>query len=59
LLHGEVENQQKMAENEPQKRGLGDRQVGAFSDFQPRHTGIPFIFSPKTLFFQKICRFRG
>jgi len=42
-----------------QKRGDPDRQVGAFSVFWPRHTGGPFIFWLKTLFFQKSGRFRG
>jgi len=41
------------------KNGLGDRQVGAFSDFRARHTGGPFIFRPKSPFLRKICRFRG
>jgi len=50
---------EKRAENRPQKRGLGDRQVGAFSVFRLRDTGIPFIFSRFLLFFHKFDRFRG
>jgi len=50
---------EKRAENRPQKRGLGDRQVGAFSVFRLRDTGIPFIFSPFLRFFHKFDRFRG
>jgi len=50
---------QKTSKNSPQKSGLGGRQVGAFSVFGARHTGIPFIFSLKTLFFRKMSRFRG
>jgi len=42
-----------------QKTGLGDRQVGAFSVFRAGHTGGPFIFCPKTPFFQKMSQFRG
>jgi len=42
-----------------QKRGDPDRQVGAFSIFRPGDTGIPFIFSRKSLFFRKMSRFRG
>jgi len=34
----------KLAQKQPPKKGLGDRQVGAFSVFRPRHTGGPFIF---------------
>jgi len=49
----------KRCKKQPPKSGLGDRQVGAFSVFRARHTGIPFIFRPKSLFFRKICRFRG
>jgi len=41
------------------KNGLGDRQVGAFSDFRAGHTGGPFIFWQKTPFFQKTEQFRG
>jgi len=52
-----------MRQNKPQKRvpksGFGDRQVGAFSVFRARHTGIPFIFWPKSRFFQKTEQFRG
>jgi len=48
---------QKWAEKGPQKRGLGGRQVGAFSVFRPGDTGIPFIFWPKSAFFHKIVRF--
>jgi len=41
------------------KKCFRGRQVGAFSDFCGRHTGGPFIFRQKTLFFRKIDRFRG
>jgi len=34
----------KYAKKGVQKRGDPDRQVGAFSVFGARHTGIPFIF---------------
>jgi len=50
---------QKMTKKQPPKSGLGDRQVGAFSVFWPRDTGIPFIFRPFLLFFHKIARLRG
>jgi len=53
----------KTEKNKPQKgvpkTGFGDRQVGAFSVFRARHTGIPFIFWPKSRFFQKTEQFRG
>jgi len=49
----------KYAKKGVQKRGDPDRQVGAFSIFGARHTGIPFIFWRKTLFFHKIDGFRG
>jgi len=45
--------------NRGPKKCFRGRQVGAFSDFCARHTGGPFIFSLKTLFFRKIDRFRG
>jgi len=48
-----------MSKKQPPKKGLGDRQVGAFSVFGAGHTGGPFIFSRKSRFFRKICRFRG
>jgi len=48
-----------MGKKGPQKRGLGDRQVGAFSVFWPRHTAGPFIFWRKTRFFQKSEQLRG
>jgi len=50
---------QKRAQKQPPKSGLGDRQVGAFSVFRLRDTGIPFIFWPFWLFFQKNGRLRG
>jgi len=50
---------QKMTKKQPPKSGLGDHQVGAFSVFWPRDTGIPFIFRPFLLFFHKIARLRG
>jgi len=60
---GEMGERRKMgrkrARKWPQKRGLGGRQVGAFSVFRARHTGIPFIFWRFSLFFQKIDRLRG
>jgi len=49
----------KMTKKGPPKSGLGDRQVGAFSVFWPRDTGIPFIFWAFFDFFQKIARLRG
>jgi len=48
-----------MTKKGPPKSGLGDRQVGAFSVFWPRDTGIPFIFWAFFDFFQKIARLRG
>jgi len=50
---------QKRARKQAPKSGLGDRQVGAFSVFRLRDTGIPFIFWPFWLFFQKNARLRG
>jgi len=50
---------QKRARKQPPKSGLGDRQVGAFSVFRLRDTGIPFIFWPFSLFFRKNGRLRG
>jgi len=41
------------------KKCFRGRQVGAFSDFWPGHTGGPFIFRQKTRFFRKIDRLRG
>jgi len=58
-LRDGCQNGEKRAENSPPKSGLGDRQVGAFSDFRLRDTGIPFIFSPFLRFFHKFDRFRG
>jgi len=49
----------KRRQKQPPKKGLGDRQVGAFSVFCARHTGGPFIFGRKSSFFQKTDRFRG
>jgi len=56
---GEQESGIKMSKKQPPKSGLGDRQVGAFSVFGAGHTGGPFIFSRKSRFLRKICRFRG
>jgi len=53
------ENAQKRVKKQAPKSGLGDRQVGAFSVFRPRHTGIPFIFWRFLAFFQKTEQFRG
>jgi len=39
-----VENSRKTGENRVRKSGDRGRQVGAFSVFRPRHTGISFIF---------------
>jgi len=50
---------QKMPQNGVPKNGFGDRQVGAFCKNRLGDTGIPFIFSRKSLFFRKMCRFRG
>jgi len=55
----EDKKQQNMSQKQPPKKGLGDRQVGAFSVFRPGDTGIPFIFSRFWRFFQKNGRFRG
>jgi len=48
MLCGELNSRsksgRKTGQNGGRKTGLGDRQVGAFSVFRPRHTGIPFIF---------------
>jgi len=53
------EKGEKRTKKGPPKSGLGDRQVGAFSVFCVRHTAGPFIFWPKSRFFQKSGRFRG
>jgi len=54
-----IQNAEKYTKKGLPKSGLGDRQVGAFSVFGVRHTGIPFIFWPFFAFFRKIDRFRG
>jgi len=59
VLLREDKNAGKTAKNGVPKSGFGDRQVGAFSVFCVRHTGIPFIFWAKSAFFHKIVRFRG
>jgi len=59
VLLREDKNAGKTAKNGVPKSGFGDRQVGAFSVFRPRHTGGPFIFWRKTRFFQKSGQFRG
>jgi len=56
---GDTKRGAKSAKKGVQKRGDPDRQVGAFSVFGAGHTGGPFIFRPKSLFFRKIGRFRG
>jgi len=54
-----VQEEAKIRPKKGSKKVFGTRQVGAFCKFWPRHTGGPFIFCPKTLFFQKIEQFRG
>jgi len=58
-VENSLQNAPKRAQKQPPKKGLGDRQVGAFSVFWPRHTGGPFIFGRKLRFFQKSEQFRG
>jgi len=58
-MQNEDQKCQKRAKKQAPKSGLGDRQVGAFSVFWLRDTGIPFIFWRFWAFFQKIVRLRG
>jgi len=58
-VENSLQNAAKSAQKQPPKKGLGDRQVGAFSVFRPRDTGGPFIFGRKLRFFQKSEQFRG
>jgi len=53
------EKWQKKPQNGVPKNGFPGRQVGAFCKNRLGHTGGPFIFCRKTLFFRKMCRFRG
>jgi len=50
---------QKIAKKAPRKSGFGGRQVGAFSIFWLRHTGIPFSFWRFFAFLRKKARLRG
>jgi len=53
------ENTQKWGQKRGPKMCFRGRQVGAFSVFWQRDTGIPFIFSCFLTFFRFFCRFRG